>query len=1067
MNETTPTQQTEFVVKRLTEAFTVGGADYPLALWLLLAGGVGIIGLLHAAFTFASVRGKRGASAAFVAAGVRVVVYAVISGLFLLPIPLRNKEFPAWVWLAVLIPILLIGLIYIVFMYRKDAISVGWAWASLLGCLRASVYGVLAYVFLLPAIQSWERAEKNTKVIIALDVSASVTAISDDLPGPEQKPSDLPTRFAKVVKFLTDDQINFIQRLTGRNPVTVYRVGARLDEEAHTFAVKMDRGERWSADDWQRWAKLDLKDWLLTGLSDTDRRTVRLTEAFGDQPGTLDWGNAWMTQKIDTAIPAALSEEGKKKLTENRGKLERRMDVLRQFQTGTNLGDSLVTLINREASNMISGIIVISDGHSNQGADTSLAEFRNRAAREKIPVFTIAIGEERHAINIRITDVQTPERTAPDEKFVVRVEVDGEGLADQDVPVFLDLYKPGADKPSFTLPEVRIKFAPGETPHAQAEFQIDPEKLPDELKAEGTANKELLEGEWKVIARVPKDAREAFAGIEHTSDATPIVIIKKPLRVLLFAGGPTREYQFLRTLLVREKDAKRAELSIFLQNLGRDGNDMQDVEPERRLGRFPTFLRTGDDPKEKLEERYYNLDKYDLVIAFDPDWSELTPEQLNMLQRWVEYQAGGLILVGGPINTFQLARGDDGGKIRALLDLFPVIPGDSVLQTGTKRSTKKGYRLNFPGAEREMDFLKLDDDSSDLLAGWEAFFTGFDKREEGRDREVQRGFFNYYPIQELKPGATAVAVFGDPQAQIAASTGQPQPHPYIVTSPFGKGRVVFLAAGEFWRLRQYKESFYERFWTKLGRYASAGTRVAQNRRGVLVMGRQFTAGGYIRLEAQLFGAAADFLPEMTRPKFTVTTTGPDGDKNPRKLELTPKKSAAGWAGWFQSKFVLATPGEYQLELSIPDSSEVLRGKFQVKASNPELDNARPDLNALFGLASGVSEVQARPGVRFDDLRKKLNNNPYIQYVDRSAKDNSSRDGQRLFFDLPNADIIPDCMDAQTKVFRLRGPIDDRWDKGAEFGTDQRGKPIMIANWLWVIVGLLSVEWLIRKLLRLA
>jgi hypothetical protein len=73
----------------------------------------------------------------------------------------------------------------------------------------------------------------------------------------------------------------------------------------------------------------------------------------------------------------------------------------------------------------------------------------------------------------------------------------------------------------------------------------------------------------------------------------------------------------------------------------------------------------------------------------------------------------------------------------------------------------------------------------------------------------------------------------------------------------------------------------------------------------------------------------------------------------------------------------------------------------------------------------------------------------------------------LFFDLNRAEIIPDLMTSQTKVQRNRGPIDDLWDDGPTLGTDNRGQPIVLPWVLLLIVGLLSVEWLTRKLLRLA
>ena len=56
-------------------------------------------------------------------------------------------------------------------------------------------------------------------------------------------------------------------------------------------------------------------------------------------------------------------------------------------------------------------------------------------------------------------------------------------------------------------------------------------------------------------------------------------------RVLLFAGGPTREYQFCRNLFIGEQDKKRAELTICLQ--GVPAAAIQDVPAERLLADFP------------------------------------------------------------------------------------------------------------------------------------------------------------------------------------------------------------------------------------------------------------------------------------------------------------------------------------------------------------------------------------------------------------------------------------------------------------------------------------------------
>src|SRR5262249_5527234 len=192
----------------------------------------------------------------------------------------------------------------------------------------------------------------------------------------------------------------------------------------------------------------------------------------------------------------------------------------------------------------------------------------------------------------------------------------------------------------------------GGPPHGQVEFDIGAA----ELGRGGDGQKaELEEGEWSFKARIPRAKGELFADAEHVSTKAVVQVIKKPLRVLLFAGaGGGREYQFARTLFVRESDQRRAEVSICLQLL-REGV-VQDVPPDRLLKNFPDRMVAEDAPQEKAEEKYYNLAQYDLIIAFDPDWTQLSPEQFGLLEKWVGTHAGGLILVGGPVHTYQLAR---------------------------------------------------------------------------------------------------------------------------------------------------------------------------------------------------------------------------------------------------------------------------------------------------------------------------------------------------------------------------------------------------------------------------
>ena len=94
---------------------------------------------------------------------------------------------------------------------------------------------------------------------------------------------------------------------------------------------------------------------------------------------------------------------------------------------------------------MVQGIIVFSDGRSNLGVDSSYRELRDRATREKIPVFTVAVGEDRQTTGITITEIQADETAQPDEGFKSVIYVDGLNLAGKTVDVEFDVFYLGAD----------------------------------------------------------------------------------------------------------------------------------------------------------------------------------------------------------------------------------------------------------------------------------------------------------------------------------------------------------------------------------------------------------------------------------------------------------------------------------------------------------------------------------------------------------------------------------------------------------------------------------------------
>src|SRR5262249_41039978 len=197
-------------------------------------------------------------------------------------------------------------------------------------------------------------------------------------------------------------------------------------------------------------------------------------------------------------------------------------------------------------------------------------------------------------------------------------------------------------------PSAPVQFDRSSPPRVTVEFPIDAQSLAKAAHID-LEDKEVADKKWELTetgdaemrfrVRVPRDPQEAYAAPFHVSEPAVTRVVKKPLRVLVFASSATRDYQFLRSLLVREMDKKRAEVSIHLQlppgvSEWR-GGIVQDVPPDQLLSSFPTRLEAGDQ-----EDKLYALDQYDVLVAFDPTWTQLSNKQLRRVERGVDKDAG-------------------------------------------------------------------------------------------------------------------------------------------------------------------------------------------------------------------------------------------------------------------------------------------------------------------------------------------------------------------------------------------------------------------------------------------
>jgi hypothetical protein len=993
---------------------------------------------------------------------------------------LGGHEFSGNAWYLILGVILTIGLVYVVWMYVRDGHSIGWFWGTFLALLRLTVYAIIAAVFLLPAWQNWEETRQQSRVVLAFDISRSMLDKMDDPVVEGQDANKRDTRQDKVLHFLGEptDATGFFKRLEKTNPVTFYRWGSGADED---YVVVGQDGLMWERKPWE-----------------DNQHEPDPGKRVPGQPFTRDYLSNFLKPDLKAEPPPGLSDEERKAFDTRKQKLDR-------FVRSTNMGESALGVLSKEINNMPQGLVIFSDCRSTEGGPQAFKDLADRARRAKVPVFVVVVGEDRPETRIEITDARGPDIARPEDPFPLSVDVTGVGLNNHDVTVLLDVFgpeqDPKKDQPLKTI-ERKVPFKGTQVPRAQVEFPITPAEFgeipaepdkpadkpgdkPEEKPAkaakpeEKPTKPEFKVGDWKFVARVARDPAETSSEPFHKREPVIVKVVKRPLRVLLMASAPTRDYQFVRTLMVRESDKKRLELSILLQPLpGQDrrAGIVQDVPPDRMLTRFPDRL----DDKKATEDAQYNLANYDVIVAFDPDWTQLTKEQTELVERWVSQQGGGLVVVAGPIHTLELARPGASGlkpgagdlaKLKPILDIYPVELKDVRLEKDRNTAIPAG--LTFPNATPEMEFLKLDEENekSGLLGAWHEFFRG--KKADNPGDRLLRGFYGYYPVKKAKDTSITVATFKE-----EASTDKAE-QPYLVITPtYGKGRVVWLGSGETWRLRQYREVWHERFWTKLVRYASAGSMGTNSRRIAPSVGDKFPAGSYVEIEAQFFGKDLKPLPRDVKPRPKVILRPPVGVTDLKtEYEMAPKSVGNGdWEGRFLARILMKSPGKYGVDISLNEPGEPPQSKtIDIVETDAEMQNTRPDLAAAYELASDADDVLAR----VDDPLKKQELRQMLQRykLTASAGDKpatAQKEKLRLVFDLQSARLIPDCMHMVESKQQSRGKVDDLWDDGWVLPAWMQPAPKTPGAPPWkfsyvlaAVVGLLSIEWLTRKLLRLA
>lgn len=268
----------------------------------------------------------------------------------------------------------------------------------------------------------------------------------------------------------------------------------------------------------------------------------------------------------------------------------------------------------------------------------------------------------------------------------------------------------------------------------------------------------------------------------------------------------------------------------------------------------------------------------------------------------------------------------------------------------------------------------------------------------------------YQPVARLHPLATALVNHpGD------TGVDGRTPQPIVAIRRYGRGEVIYIAFNETWRLRRkYGEQYFRQFWGQMiHRLGLSHALGGQKRFVVRTDRRQYQPDDEVIVSVEAYNANFEPLSDEDLPErklegeLVLPGMSAEGGRDSRPLSIPQFRE-----GVFETRVPVLQPGEHRLRVKDPVTGDETETFFQVASLS----------------------LERRTAVRNSDLQREL----------------ASTTGGRSY-----------------DLFEVRKFLDDfRPEPRSE--TSVRIRPIWNTWFAFaVVVGLLLVEWVVRKLNHLA
>jgi uncharacterized membrane protein len=564
--------------------------------------------------------------------------------------------------------------------------------------------------------------------------------------------------------------------------------------------------------------------------------------------------------RVDGPLLTALGKRFQVKVYRFSGSAERLQSTgdLNFEGTSTRLGDGLDRVRDEMSGLAVAGLVMFSDGadNSDKTLDDSIAGLKAHG----MPVFTVGVGKDRLTRDVQVTRAETPRRVLKGAALVVDVVVAQVGYAGAKVPLIVEDGGRVVSQQEVTLPP------DGESETVHVRF------------------KAAEVGPRVFRFRIPVQNNEEVA--QNNQRDSLIEVFDRREKVLYLEGEPRPEMKFVR----QATDADDNLQVVVLQRTALGTVSL----PEK-------YLRLGVDTSEDLINGFpttrAELFGYRGIIVGSVEASAFSPEQIRMLEDFVDVRGGGMLMLGGA-QAF-----DEGGWAGTpLSDAMPVVLERRLTNTDpylglhwlTVRPTRAG--LNHPATQ-------ITDKDIDAPAKW-------------RDLPP---LTSINTLRDVKPGATILLNGLDEKGRDQV---------VLAYQRYGKGKSLAMPVQDTWHWRMdagisETDATHHTFWQRLTRWLVDGV---PDRVMVSTAPDRVQKGEPITLTAQVVD------PEyrgINDGRITARVTSPSGRVDEVPMEWTVKHE-----GEYAARFTPIEDGTYKINVGGSDREgrDVSKGGASVRVA---------------------------------------------------------------------------------------------------------------------------------------